>query len=40
MALGVRDESMPSSTKQIQDEFFDYINGEKEDKYKWLTYVN
>ena len=26
-------------TKQIQDEFFDYINGEKEDKHKWLTYV-
>jgi branched-chain amino acid aminotransferase len=27
-------------TKQLQEEFFDYINGKKEDKYKWLTYLN
>lgn len=26
-------------TKTIQDEFFAYINGEKEDKYNWLTYI-
>jgi len=26
-------------TKKLQDEFFSYINGEKEDKYNWLTYV-
>jgi branched-chain amino acid aminotransferase len=26
-------------TKKIQDEFFGYINGEREDKYHWLTYV-
>jgi branched-chain amino acid aminotransferase len=26
-------------TKRLQDEFFAYINGEKEDKYGWLTYV-
>ena len=25
--------------KKLQDEFFSYINGEKEDKYNWLTYV-
>lgn len=25
-------------TKRLQDEFFAYINGEKEDKHKWLTY--
>jgi branched-chain amino acid aminotransferase len=25
--------------KRIQDEFFAYINGEKKDKYRWLTYV-
>jgi branched-chain amino acid aminotransferase len=28
-----------SITKKLQDEFFSYINGEKEDKYNWLTYV-
>jgi branched-chain amino acid aminotransferase len=27
-------------TKQLQEEFFAYINGEREDKYKWLTYIN
>jgi branched-chain amino acid aminotransferase len=27
-------------TKQLQEEFFAYINGEREDKYKWFTYVN
>lgn len=27
-------------TKQIQQEFFDYIKGKREDKYKWLTYLN
>ncbi|NQT79242.1 MAG: branched-chain amino acid transaminase [Candidatus Aminicenantes bacterium] len=26
-------------TKSLQDEFFAYINGEKEDKYHWLTYI-
>jgi len=26
-------------TKNLQDEFFAYINGEKEDKYHWLTYI-
>ncbi len=26
-------------TKKIQDEFFAYIQGKKEDKYNWLTYV-
>jgi len=26
-------------TKILQDEFFAYINGEKEDKYHWLTYI-
>jgi branched-chain amino acid aminotransferase len=26
-------------TEQLQKEFFDYIDGEKEDKYNWLTYV-
>jgi len=26
-------------TKKLQDEFFSYINGKKEDKYNWLTYV-
>jgi branched-chain amino acid aminotransferase len=26
-------------TEKIQKEFFSYINGEKEDKYKWLTYI-
>lgn len=25
--------------KRLQDEFFAYINGEKKDKYNWLTYV-
>lgn len=25
--------------KRLQDEFFAYINGEKKDKYRWLTYV-
>ena len=25
--------------KRLQDEFFAYINGEKKDKYGWLTYV-
>jgi len=25
--------------KRLQDEFFAYINGEKGDKYNWLTYV-
>ena len=25
--------------KRLQDEFFAYINGEREDKYNWLTYV-
>lgn len=28
-----------SITKILQDEFFAYINGEKEDKYHWLTYI-
>ena len=27
-------------TKRLQEEFFAYINGEREDKYNWLTYVN
>jgi branched-chain amino acid aminotransferase len=27
-------------TKKVQEEFFGYINGEREDKYNWLTYVN
>lgn len=27
-------------TKQLQKEFFAYINGEREDKYNWLTYIN
>ncbi len=27
-------------TKKVQEEFFAYINGEREDKYNWLTYVN
>jgi branched-chain amino acid aminotransferase len=26
-------------TKRLQDEFFGYINGERKDKYNWLTYV-
>lgn len=26
-------------TKQLQDEFFAYINGEKEDRHSWLTYI-
>lgn len=26
-------------TKKLQDEFFAYINGEREDKYCWLTYI-
>jgi branched-chain amino acid aminotransferase len=26
-------------TKRLQDEFFGYINGERKDKYDWLTYV-
>lgn len=26
-------------TKNLQNEFFAYINGEKEDKYFWLTYI-
>ena len=26
-------------TKKIQDEYFAYINGKREDKYKWLTYI-
>jgi len=26
-------------TKSIQNEFFGYIRGEKEDKYNWLTYI-
>ncbi len=25
--------------KRLQDDFFAYINGEKKDKYRWLTYV-
>ncbi|NIO47881.1 MAG: branched-chain amino acid transaminase [Candidatus Aminicenantes bacterium] len=25
--------------KRLQDEFFAYVNGEREDKYHWLTYV-
>jgi len=25
--------------KRLQDEFFAYINGERKDKYSWLTYV-
>ena len=28
-----------SVTKNLQDEFFSYINGEKEDKNHWLTYI-
>jgi branched-chain amino acid aminotransferase len=27
-------------TKRLQEEFFAYIDGEREDKYNWLTYVN
>ncbi len=27
-------------TKKIQDIFFAYINGDKGDKYQWLTYLN
>jgi len=26
-------------TKQLQDEFFAIINGEKEDRHNWLTFV-
>ncbi len=26
--------------KALQDEFFAYINGEKEDRHNWLTYIN
>ena len=26
-------------TKKLQEEFFAYVNGEREDKYNWLTYV-
>jgi len=26
-------------TKRLQDEFFAFINGERKDKYSWLTYV-
>jgi branched-chain amino acid aminotransferase len=26
-------------TKIIQDEYFAYINGEREDKYNWLIYI-
>ncbi|UCE42774.1 MAG: branched-chain amino acid transaminase [Candidatus Aminicenantes bacterium] len=26
-------------TKKLQEEFFAYINGERKDKYNWLTYV-
>ena len=26
-------------TKKLQDEFFAYISGKKEDKYQWLTYI-
>jgi len=26
-------------TKRLQDEYFAYINGEREDKYNWLKYV-
>ncbi len=26
-------------TQKLQDEFFGYINGDKKDKYNWLTYV-
>jgi len=26
-------------TKRLQEEFFAYINGEREDRYNWLTYV-
>lgn len=26
-------------TKNLQDEFFAYINGEKEDRHHWLTYI-
>lgn len=26
-------------TRKLQNEFFGYINGDKEDKYNWLTYV-
>lgn len=25
--------------KRLQDEFFAYINGERKDKYRWLTYI-
>jgi branched-chain amino acid aminotransferase len=25
--------------KRLQDEFFAYINGERKDQYRWLTYV-
>ncbi len=27
-------------TKKLQEEFFGYIRGEREDKHHWLTYVN
>ena len=27
-------------TKRLQEEYFTYIDGEKEDKYGWLTYIN
>jgi branched-chain amino acid aminotransferase len=27
-------------TEKLQKEFFGYINGEREDKYKWLTYID
>ena len=27
-------------TKRLQEEFFAHINGEREDKYNWITYVN
>jgi branched-chain amino acid aminotransferase len=27
-------------TKKLQEEFFAFINGEREDRYNWLTYIN
>ena len=35
----VGDGKRGSMTKAIQDYFFNVVNGESEDKYKWLTYI-
>lgn len=37
--IAIGDNKRGPITKRLQDEFFAYINGEKEDKFNWLTYV-